>query len=72
MSRPEWNKLTQNRLILNRAEKRSQCNYNLGFKLAVISQVEKDKLTYRQVQKKYRIQSRSTVLVYLRKFGTLD
>jgi hypothetical protein len=64
--------LTQNRLILNRAEKRSQRNYNLGFKLAVISQVEKDKLTNRQVQKKYRIQSRSTVLVYLRKFGTLD
>ena len=56
----------------NKPEKRSQRDYNLGFKLAVISQVEKDKLTNRQVQKKYRIQSRSTVLVYLRKFGTLD
>ncbi|MBP6182784.1 IS3 family transposase [Flavobacterium sp.] len=53
-------------------EKRSQRDYNLGFKLAVISQVEKGELTYKQAQKKYGIQGRSTVLVWLRKFGTLD
>lgn len=56
----------------NRPEKRSQRDYNLGFKLAVISQVEKGELTYKQAQKKYGIQGRSTVLVWLRKFGNLD
>jgi transposase-like protein len=53
-------------------ERRSQRDYNLGFKLAVISQVEKGELTYKQAQKKYGIQGRSTVLVWLRKFGNLD
>ena len=45
----------------NRLEKRSQGDYNLGFKLAVISQVEKGELTYKQAQKKYGIQGRSTL-----------
>ena len=52
--------------------KRTQRDYNLGFKLAVVSQVEKGELTYKQAQKKYGIQGRSTVLVWLRKHGTLD
>jgi hypothetical protein len=41
----------------NRPEKRSQRDYNFGFKLAVISQVEKGEFTYKQAQKKYGIQS---------------
>ena len=53
-------------------KKRTQSDYNLGFKLAVISQVEKGELTYKQAQKKYGIQGKSTVLVWLRKHGTLD
>lgn len=53
-------------------KKRSQRDYNLGFKLAVISQVEKGEMTYKQAQKAYGIQGRSTVLVWLRKHGTLD
>ena len=52
--------------------KRTQQDYNLGFKLAVISQVEKGEMTYKQAQKHYGIQGRSTVLVWLRKHGTLD
>ena len=52
--------------------KRSQRDYNMAFKLAVISQVEKGELTYKQAQKRYGIQGRSTVLVWLRKFGNLD
>lgn len=32
-------------------EKRSQRDYNLGFKLAVVSQVEKGEMTYKQAQK---------------------
>ncbi len=53
-------------------KKRTQGDYNLGFKLAVISQVEKGEMTYKQAQKAYGIQGRSTVLVWLRKHGTLD
>lgn len=53
-------------------EKRSQRDYNLGFKLSVVSQVEKGEMTYKQAQKVYGIQGRSTVLVWLRKHGTLD
>lgn len=53
-------------------KKRSQRDYTLGFKLAVVSQVEKGDLTYKQAQKKYGILGRSTVLVWLRKHGTLD
>ncbi len=52
--------------------KRIQRDYNLGFKMAVVYQVEKDKLTYEQAQKQYGIQGRNTVLVWLRKHGTLD
>ncbi len=52
--------------------KRSQKNYNLGFKLSVVSQVEKGDMTYKQAQDLYGIQGRSTVLVWLRKHGTLD
>lgn len=56
----------------NKKVKRTQKDYNLGFKLAVVSQVEKGEMTYKQAQKTYGIQGRSTVLVWLRKHGTLD
>ncbi|QNP47189.1 IS3 family transposase [Diaphorobacter aerolatus] len=51
--------------------KRTQRDYTLAFKLAVVEQVEKGELTYRQAQSKYGIQGRSTVLVWLRKHGRL-
>jgi len=54
------------------SKKRSQRDYNIGFKLSVVSEVEKGNLTYKQAQKKYGIQGRSTVLVWLRKHGNLD
>lgn len=53
-------------------KKRSQCDYTLAFKLQVISAVERGELSYKQAQSKYGIQGRSTVLVWLRKHGTLD
>lgn len=53
-------------------KKRTQGDYTLGFKLAVVSQVEKGDFTYKQAQKCYGIQGRSTVLVWLRKYGNLD
>lgn len=52
--------------------KRSQKDYNMAFKLAVISRVEKGEMTYKQAQSVYGIQGRSTVLVWLRKYGNLD
>ncbi len=52
--------------------KRTQRDYLLGFKLAVVSQVEKGELTYKQAQEHYGIQGRSTVLTWLRKHGRLD
>ncbi|ABI70327.1 transposase [Shewanella frigidimarina NCIMB 400] len=52
--------------------KRTQRDYTLGFKLAVVSQVEKGELTYKQAQDHYGIQGRSTVLTWLRKHGRLD
>ena len=53
-------------------KKRTQRDYNLSFKLAVVNQIEKGEMTYKQAQKAYGIQGRSTVLVWLRKHGTLD
>lgn len=52
--------------------KRTQRDYSLAFKLAVVDQVEKGELTYKQAQSRYGIQGRSTVLVWLRKHGKLD
>lgn len=52
--------------------KRSQRDYTLAFKLGVVEEVEKGMLSYKQAQLKYGIQGRSTVLVWLRKLGTLD
>jgi transposase-like protein len=52
--------------------KRTQRDYSLAFKLQVIDEVEKGYSTYKEVQRKYQIQGRSTVLVWLRKHGRLD
>jgi transposase-like protein len=40
--------------------------------LAVVAQVEKGEMTYRQAQSAYGIEGKSTVLVWLRKHGSLD
>ncbi len=52
--------------------KRTQRDYPLSFKIAVVEQVEKGEMTYKQTQQRYGIQGRSTVLVWLRKYGQLD
>lgn len=51
---------------------RTQRDYTLGFKLAIVDLVEKGEMTYKQAQEHYGIQGRSTVLVWLRKHGKLD
>ena len=52
--------------------KRTQKDYSLAFKLQIVDEIEKGYLTYKQSQNKYGIQGKSTVLVWLRKHGTLD
>lgn len=52
--------------------RRTQRDYSLAFKLAVVDQVEKGEFTYKQAQDHYGIQGCSTVLVWLRKHGRLD
>lgn len=52
--------------------KRTQRDYTMAFKLAVVEQVEKGEMTYKEAQDRYGIQGRSTVLVWLRKHGQLD
>ncbi|KAA5960847.1 transposase, partial [Pantoea sp. VH_24] len=44
----------------------TQRDYSLSFKLAVVEQVEKGEMTYRQAQERYGIQGCSTVLNWLR------
>lgn len=46
--------------------KRTQRDYTLGFKLQVFAAVEKGDMTYKQAQKIYGIQWRSTVLAWVR------
>ena len=53
-------------------QKRTQRDYSLPFKLRVVHEVEKGEVTYKEAQRKYGIQGRSTVLVWLRKHGSLE
>lgn len=57
---------------MNQPIKRTQRDYTLAFIQAVVDQVERGELTYKQAQARYGIQGRSTVLVWLRKHGRQD
>lgn len=52
--------------------KRTQKDYTLAFKLQIVDEVEKGDFTYKEAQRHYGIQGRSTVLIWLRKHGRLD
>ena len=52
--------------------KRTQRDHSLPFKMMVVHEVEKGQLTYIQVQGKYGIQGKTTVLTWLRKYGKQD
>ena len=56
---------------MDTGSKRTQRDYALAFKLAVVEQVEKGELTYKQAQMRYGIQGSSTVLSWMRKHGRL-
>lgn len=52
--------------------KRTQKDYSLSFKHQVVFEVESGQESTRSVQRKYGIQARSTVVNWLRKYGTFD
>ena len=49
--------------------KRTQRDYTLAFKLAVVDQVESGEMSYGQAQDRYGIQGASTVLKWVRRYG---
>jgi transposase-like protein len=53
-------------------KKRTQRDYSLPFKMMVVEQVEAGEVSYKEAQRKYGIQGRSTVLTWCRKHGRLD
>lgn len=52
--------------------KRSQKDYSMSFKLQLVSEIEQGLLSTTSAQRKYGIQSRSTIVDWLRKFGNFD
>lgn len=52
--------------------KRTQRDYSLSFKLQVVSEVESGELSIEGALRKYGIQAHSTVLNWIRKYGTFD
>ena len=56
----------------NRYVKRTQKDYTMSFKLQIVQEIEQGKLSITQVKKNYGIQSRSTIVQWLRKFGNFD
>lgn len=52
--------------------KRSQKDYSLSFKLAVVREVESGELSASASQKKYGIQGSHTVVNWIKKHGNLD
>lgn len=52
--------------------KRTQKDYTMSFKLQIVQEIERGKMSISQVKKVYGIQSRSTIVQWLRKFGNFD
>lgn len=52
--------------------KRTQRDYSMSFKLEVVKEIENGELSTHGAKKKYGIQARSTVVNWLRKYGTFD
>jgi transposase-like protein len=52
--------------------KRSQKDYSLSLKLQIVQAIEQGELSTTGAQRQYGIQSRSTVVNWLRKYGNFD
>lgn len=53
-------------------EKRTQRDYPLSLKLQIVQEIERGELSTLAAQRKYNIQSRSTLTIWLRKYGKFD
>jgi transposase-like protein len=53
-------------------EKRSQKDYSMSLKLEVVKEIESGLISTTGAQRKYGVQARSTVINWLRKYGTSD
>jgi transposase-like protein len=53
-------------------QKRSQKDYSMSFKLQIVEEIELGELSTTGAVRKYGIQSRSTVVNWLRKYGNFD
>ncbi|MBB3185901.1 hypothetical protein [Microbacter margulisiae] len=58
--------------IKNQYVKRTQKDYSMSLKLSIISEIERGDISVTSATKKYGIQGRSTVVGWLRKYGTFD
>ena len=56
----------------SRYVKRTQKDYTMSFKLKVVKEIEQGSLSTHQACRNYGIQSRSTIVGWLRKFGNFD
>ena len=52
--------------------KRTQKDYSMSFKLQIVQDIERGRLTTTEATKRYEIQCRKTVVTWLRKFGNFD
>ena len=52
--------------------KRTQKDYSMSLKLQIVQGIERGTTSISQVKKDYGIQSRSTIVQWLRKFGNFD
>src|ERR1017187_10340529 len=52
--------------------KRTQGDYSLSLKLQIVQQIEQGKLSIKTAQRNHGIQSWSTVMNWLRKYGNFD
>jgi len=53
-------------------KKRTQRDYTLSLKIQVVNEIETGELSTKGAQRKYGIQARSTVVSWLRKYGSFD
>lgn len=52
--------------------KRTQCDYSLLLKVQIVQEIEQGKLSTTGAQRKYGIQSRGTIVAWLRKYGNFN
>lgn len=52
--------------------KRKQGDYSMSLKLQIVQEIERGTLSTRAAQRSYGIQSRSTLVNWLRKYGSFD